>query len=419
MMDIRFCFITKAKCLTNVMSSKSKKSSQPKTIAKKAIRPKTSKTQKAKKAPDRSKSSLKSSPISLPKRTPSPKKRLSPTTPPKNSPKKVNRQKRQSSALKNLSKKCNTSFSSLDDILPYMFEKERVIPVNWNRLTRKHPSITLKNRKVLVGWMCEVLNEYRQSTEMLHTAVTILDQYLSKTGVVIPTSQIQLAGIAAMYIATEYAEKPVSVNDYVYISDNAYDSSLIEEYKTAMLATLDNNICYPTCADFLILYRPLSLIYEDNIIEVASNYIAELSLLHPESRKNYPSFIAAAVLYFVYSSFQKYWNADFTDYETASLKEYYPVIRKWVELEYNTRSEISVKYSYRDYHGISTRFNEIMALIDHRDFLIQQIGRLEGSLAKGGPAVKVLTDRVKEINKRLEELSKERVKFYTIDKDAE
>ena len=80
-----------------------------------------------------------------------------------------------------------------------------------------------------MDWLVEVAEEYKLHTETLFLSVNYIDRFLSKNNVV--RGKLQLVGITAMLIASKYEEiYPPSVEDFVYISDNAYTREQVRLY---------------------------------------------------------------------------------------------------------------------------------------------------------------------------------------------
>lgn len=57
-------------------------------------------------------------------------------------------------------------------------------------------------RRILVDWLIELHSKFRMFSETIFTVVNILDRYLSKKNTT--RKQLQLVGIAALYIAAKY-----------------------------------------------------------------------------------------------------------------------------------------------------------------------------------------------------------------------
>ena len=87
-------------------------------------------------------------------------------------------------------------------------------------MTRQN-DINSNMRGILVDWLVEVSEEYKLHTETLFLSINYIDRFLSRNNV--QRGKLQLVGITCMLVAAKYEEiYPPSVEDFVYISDNAY-----------------------------------------------------------------------------------------------------------------------------------------------------------------------------------------------------
>ena len=76
-------------------------------------------------------------------------------------------------------------------------------------------------REILTDWLIEVHLKFKLQPETLYLTMNLIDRFLSKTS--INRKNLQLVGVTANFIAAKYEEiYPPNVNDFVYISDNAY-----------------------------------------------------------------------------------------------------------------------------------------------------------------------------------------------------
>ena len=65
-------------------------------------------------------------------------------------------------------------------------------------------------------------------------------------------SKLQLVGVTAMFIASKYEELfPPEINDYVYITDNAYTSEEVRALEHLMLKKLGYSFGNPLQPHFL------------------------------------------------------------------------------------------------------------------------------------------------------------------------
>lgn len=98
-----------------------------------------------------------------------------------------------------------------------------VLPVYMEE-TQMH--INEKMRSILVDWLIEVHMKFKLVPETLFLTVNLIDRYLEREA--ITRSNLQLLGVSCLLIATKYEEiYPPSVNELVYICDNAYTRTTV------------------------------------------------------------------------------------------------------------------------------------------------------------------------------------------------
>jgi hypothetical protein len=88
------------------------------------------------------------------------------------------------------------------------------------------PELDWGMRKTLVSWLMQVHSQFKLLPETLFLTVNLIDRSLSLKS--ISLSKLQLVGVTALLIAAKYEEiLAPSVQDLVYMTDNAYDSEEI------------------------------------------------------------------------------------------------------------------------------------------------------------------------------------------------
>lgn len=93
-------------------------------------------------------------------------------------------------------------------------------------------------RAILVDWIIEVHWKYKLNAETLFITINLIDRYLERT----PTKrdELQLVGITAMLIASKNEDyKPPSVEDFSYITDNAYTPNQILQMEHKILTAVN------------------------------------------------------------------------------------------------------------------------------------------------------------------------------------
>lgn len=149
-------------------------------------------------------------------------------------------------------------------------------------------------RGILVDWLIEVHMKYRMRSETLFLTVRLVDLYLSRASV--SRSRLQLIGVAAMSIAAKYEEiNPPEMEDYVYITDNAYSRDDVIGMECQMLRVLDFQLTAPTAAHFLEPFLEASAC--DGAQKDFVRYLAELSLLEHRLLDLRPSRIVCSAIF--------------------------------------------------------------------------------------------------------------------------
>lgn len=112
-------------------------------------------------------------------------------------------------------------------------------------LARLQPFLTSQMRSVLVDWLVEVADDFRLHTETLFLAVSYLDRFLSSRQ--IQREELQLLGIACLYIAAKYEEiNPPHIEKFAYVTDNACSTEDIVAVEAEVLCCLHFRLSVPT-----------------------------------------------------------------------------------------------------------------------------------------------------------------------------
>ncbi len=110
--------------------------------------------------------------------------------------------------------------------------------------------INEKMRGILVDWIIEVHLKFKLLPETLYLTVNLTDRYLEQTQ--ISRTRLQLVSVAALLIASKYEEIYVpELQDFVFITDNAYTIDEILAMERSILVTLQFNVTIPSSYRFL------------------------------------------------------------------------------------------------------------------------------------------------------------------------
>ncbi|KAI8525949.1 hypothetical protein RHMOL_Rhmol13G0270200 [Rhododendron molle] len=158
------------------------------------------------------------------------------------------------------------------------------------------PEINSKMRSILIDWLTDVHRKFELMPESLYLTINIVDRYLSMKTVL--RRELQLVGISSMLIACKYEEIwAPEVNDFIKISDNAYDRGDILLMEKAILGKLEWYLTVPTPYVFLVRYIKASVPFDPEMENMVF-FLAELGMVHYSTIILYcPSMIAASAVY--------------------------------------------------------------------------------------------------------------------------
>lgn len=176
----------------------------------------------------------------------------------------------------------------------YLRQLEAAVPVSPNYLAGC--SINSKMRSVLVDWLVEVQQQFKLLQETLFLAVSIIDRYLQLEGKSVHRSMLQLVGTAAMFIASKYEEiYAPELEDFVYITDNAYTAGELRAMEGRILQRLGFSLGRPVAINFLRRFSKAGDV--DVIHHTLAKYILEGTMLDYSLVSMAPSLAAATSLY--------------------------------------------------------------------------------------------------------------------------
>merc|ERR1712141_737534 len=152
-------------------------------------------------------------------------------------------------------------------------------------------TILPKMRAVLVDWLIQVHQQFNLLQETLYLTVAILDRFLQDHASKIERKQLQLVGVASMFIAAKYEEMYApEIGDFVYITDRAYTESQIREMEMRILDTLSFELGRPLPLHFLRRNSKAGNV--DALTHTLAKYVMELTLVNYEFAHWEPSKLA-------------------------------------------------------------------------------------------------------------------------------
>jgi len=102
----------------------------------------------------------------------------------------------------------------------------------------------------MVTWTVEVQTQYKLSTECLHLAIHIVNQYLST--VPLSTSRLHLLNLTAVHMAAKIEEvEPPGLKKLMTVSEGKFSKKDVRSMEHEILFNLEFNFNVPTTFTFL------------------------------------------------------------------------------------------------------------------------------------------------------------------------
>ena len=190
--------------------------------------------------------------------------------------------------------------------------------------------INSQMRSILIDWIIDVHFKFSFTDETLFMTVLIIDRYLSICQ--ISRNKFQLLGITALMIACKHEEIDVpKIDDFIYITDNAYVRDEVMKMENDVLSLLNFSLLYPSPIKF---FEYLSLHFNfDKVKHMMGKYLMESFLLDTQINKYKPATISCACTYIVMKFFKM------NNYRESYDKKFFMLDEK---------KEISIKYNIKE-----------------------------------------------------------------------
>jgi len=163
--------------------------------------------------------------------------------------------------------------------------------------------VNARMRAVLVDWLIEVHRKFKLSQQTYFLAINMVDRYLADHSMV--RTKLQLLGCTCLWIASKYHEiYAPEMDDFVYISDNAFSTEQLTEMEVDVLKTLSFELTVPTVLNYAERYCKVSSHYlkkgrEMKIIADLIMYCTEHAVITYSLAQRAPSIVGAAC--FIYA----------------------------------------------------------------------------------------------------------------------
>ena len=181
-------------------------------------------------------------------------------------------------------------------------EEERGIkPMKDYTYMSRQKEINNKMRSILVDWIIDVHFKFGFTDETLFMTISIIDRYLSISQ--ISRTNFQLLGLTALMIACKHEEIDLpKIEDFIYITDNAYVKDEVIKMEEEVLIKLNFSFLYPSPIKF---FEYLSLHFNfSKKHHMMGKYLMESFLLEVKNAKYKPSIISCACAYIVMKFFK-------------------------------------------------------------------------------------------------------------------
>jgi len=255
----------------------------------------------------------------------------------------------------------------------YLREIERKTPIKPNFLNGC--PINGKMRGVLLDWLIEVHLQFKLLQETLYMTTFIIDRFLQVEGLTIRRKKLQLVGVTSMLIASKVEEMYApEVNDFVYITDNAYSANEIKEMEIRILNSIRFGLGRPLPLHFLRRNSKAGNV--DVLQHTVAKYLLESSLLEYDMAHYSPSIQAAAALFLALrllepdATLESCWTPTLQHYSTYTKEKLLPVVSKMAAVMKKAKDSklqaVHTKY-------LSKKFLKVADMSELKGEIIQQL----------------------------------------------
>ena len=192
--------------------------------------------------------------------------------------------------------------------------------------------ITAQMRSILIDWIIDVHYKFGFTDETLYMTVLIIDRYISYKP--ISKMKFQLLGIIALLLSCKHEEISLpKIEDFIYITDNAYTKKEVCDMENDVLDILNFELLHPSPIKF---YEYMALKFDfDKKKFLFGKYLMESFMVDLNYVKYRASVIACSCVYIV----MKYFKME--NYKEAYDKKYYNLNENDINnIKYKTDSDI-------------------------------------------------------------------------------
>lgn len=254
------------------------------------------------------------------------------------------------------------------DIYDYLRQLERVQFVKSDFLAGRE--ITSRMRGILIDWLAQVHMRFHLLPETMYMTVMLIDRYLQDR--VVQKDQLQLLGVAAMFLASKYEEiYAPEIGDFVYITDNTYTKEQVRQMERLILRALHFDLGRPLAIHFLRRYSKAA--ESDDDMHTMAKYFLELTFVDYDLASKPPSLVAAAAMWLTLKLIgDGKWSPTLVHYTKYPENDVMPIVRTLCQLIVNVYDRNS-KYQFIRNKFASKKFREIAEHSTIRSPVIRQL----------------------------------------------
>ncbi|KAI1723096.1 G2/mitotic-specific cyclin-B [Ditylenchus destructor] len=185
-----------------------------------------------------------------------------------------------------------------EDIDAYLrhLEEKHVLPANFLGTSIERGGIDGRMRQILVDWLVHVQRRFTLLHETFGLAIWILDRSLVKLGGAIGKHNLQLLGVACLFVASKYEEITIPhIADFVYVAADGFTKKDVLRMEQTVLKAIDFQCSIAQSVQFVRRYR--HCISAPKYIHNLAKFISEVALVSYSLAHYKASTVAAASLY--------------------------------------------------------------------------------------------------------------------------
>ncbi|KAK3890661.1 hypothetical protein Pcinc_005395 [Petrolisthes cinctipes] len=184
-----------------------------------------------------------------------------------------------------------------EDVMQYMLEVEGRHHRGGDRVyLDTHPTVTQRNRAILVDWIIQVQAYLGLKQETLYQTVALVDRVLSIRRVAL--NKLQLLAVTALFIVAKMEEsQPLKPLDLLNLTLNSYTLEEMLSLERQVLCVLEFDLTYADPTIFLNYFLHLTCSEDDALVVECAGFVLELVMIERWPLLTRPSLLAAAAVH--------------------------------------------------------------------------------------------------------------------------